>query len=558
MDKKEAPQTTLPKKLVGKKVFVGVGLFLALIVVVLLLVTRQNQPGKTTLPTATTPAAPTGNTYYVSKNGNNADGSSWATAWNELGNINWDKVQPGDTILIDGGKSGMIYSSTLTIPKSGTADAPITIKMASDAGRNGQVKIFGGRNTPLPYCGQAGYNGQNAGVRGSGIDFGSSAHIIVDGTKWDGLQVYGHSSDGVEYNGASDITLRNAEIFDNGSISGSNTDRPGVHPVGTNLVFDQVNVHDNGQDGFQTGGPVNNFTLRHSWLHNARSNPSQGANVAFNYPCTHEDGIQIYSGGTQKNFLIEDSVFGPGLMQGLLLGDNHVAPTAVLDNVTIRNDLFIQSFQGTNIMGYRVWPSREFVNDQHWTIDHITSYTITGDQVIVGGTGHQITNSVFYGGKFDFNNPLAASSGNCLYKTSGKSSYLAGKTVDPRFVSNVDSYTASVSLDALGKTNFSLQSSSPCQGKGSSMRSVAQLISSAKSSSQPSRQRTSAPTSPLSAWYGDTTQTCGTSAPAPARGAGADRSAWRAASNPPTVRGVFPNVCSATERLLLERLKHRT
>ncbi len=481
MQKTELTQTTLPKKHVGKKVFVGSLLFLVLAFPVLLLVTCQKQPAKT--PPTVSQTGATGNTFYVSKNGSNADGSSWATAWNEPGSINWDRVQPGDTILLDGGATSMTYSSTLTIAKSGSAGAPITIKMASEAGRNGQVQLFGGRSTPLPYCGQAGYNDQSAGVSGSGIDFGNSAYIIVDGTKWDGIQVYGHSSDGVEYSGASHITLRNAEIFDNGSISGSNTDRPGVHPVGSDLVFDQVNIHDNGQDAFQTGGPVNNFTLRHSWLHNARSNPSQGANVAFNSPCTHQDGIQIFSGGTQTNFLIEDSVFGPGLMQGLLLCDNHVAPAAVLDNVTIRNDLFIQSYQGTNIMGYRVWPSREFVDDQHWTIDHITSYTITGDQVIVGGTGHQITNSVFYGGQFDFNNPLAASSGNCLYKTGGKSAYIGGKTADPQFVSNVDAYTTSVSLDTLGKTNFSLQPTSPCQGKGSSIRSVAQLISTAKRSS---------------------------------------------------------------------------
>jgi len=183
-------------------------------------------------------------------------------------------------------------------------------------------------------------------------------------------------------------------------------------------------------------------------------------------------------------------------MQGLLLGDNHVAPTAVLNNVTIKNDLFIQSFQGTNIMGYRVWPSREFVNDQHWTIDHITSYTITGDQVIVGGTGHQIINSIFYGGQFDFNNPLADSAGNCLYKTSGKNTYVKGKSADPKFVSNVDSYSAGVSLDALSKTNFALQPSSPCQGKGTSIRSVAQLISTAHHASQASTRLAPAASAP--------------------------------------------------------------
>lgn len=556
MNKKEAAQTTLPRKLVGKKIFVGILLFLVFTFPVLLIALHQNQPGKNASAPGATPTAPAGNTFYVSKSGNNADGSSWTTAWNELGNINWGRVQPGDTILIDGGTHGMTYSSTLTIGKSGTVSSPITVKMASDAGRNGQVKIFGGRSTPLPYCGQVGYSAQSSGERGHGIDFGSSSHIIVDGTKWDGIQVYGHSSDGVEYSGASYITLRNAEIFDNGSISGSNTDRPGVHPVGTNLLFDQINAHDNGQDGFQTGGPINNFTLRHSWLHNARSNPSQGAGVAFNYPCTHQDGIQIFSGGTQTNFLIEDSVFGPGLMQGLLLGDNHVAPPAVLNNVTIRNDLFIQSYQGTNIMGYRVWPSREFVNDQHWTIDHITSYTITGDQIIVGGTGHKITNSIFYGGQFDFNHPLAASSGNCQYKTKGKDSYLGGKTVNPAFVGQVASYTANVSLDTLSHTDFSLQPSSPCQGKGSSIRSVAQLISTAKHTSKASPQLTSATTVPLLAGYCSGSLSCVSNVLTPTLVP--TRSPGTLALNLSPVRMVLTNVCFVTESPLLDRLKHRT
>src|SRR5205807_1143531 len=48
-------------------------------------------------------------TWYVSKNGNNADGLSWATAWNELNQINWSVVQPGETIQVDGGSQSMTY-----------------------------------------------------------------------------------------------------------------------------------------------------------------------------------------------------------------------------------------------------------------------------------------------------------------------------------------------------------------------------------------------------------------------------------------------------------------
>src|SRR6266567_1369019 len=76
--------------------------------------------------------------YYDSKNGSNADGLSWSTAWNDVNQINWSVVNPGDTIVIDGGSTacpsnydftstrpgincGMLYNSTLTIEKSGTA-----------------------------------------------------------------------------------------------------------------------------------------------------------------------------------------------------------------------------------------------------------------------------------------------------------------------------------------------------------------------------------------------------------------------------------------------------
>ena len=96
-------------------------------------------------------------TYYISKNGNNADGLSWATAWNELNKINWSLVQPGDTLLLDGGSQSTTYTTTLTIGKSGTQADPIIVKRATDAGHNGQVILFGGRSVPLPYCGQVNY-----------------------------------------------------------------------------------------------------------------------------------------------------------------------------------------------------------------------------------------------------------------------------------------------------------------------------------------------------------------------------------------------------------------
>ena len=52
-------------------------------------------------------------TYYISKNGNNGNGISWTTAWNELDQINWSIIQPGDIIEIDGGSTACDYPVTV-------------------------------------------------------------------------------------------------------------------------------------------------------------------------------------------------------------------------------------------------------------------------------------------------------------------------------------------------------------------------------------------------------------------------------------------------------------
>src|SRR6266566_2137235 len=199
-------------------------------------------------------AGASSHTYYVSKTGSNADGLSWATAWNELSQINWSVVQPGDTILLDGGSSQMVYTTTLTIGKSGTRGSPITIERATDAGHNGKVVLFGGRSTPLPYCGQSNYTYQPAPVA-NGIVFGPASWIVIDGMNWHGISIYGFNSHGVDMTGnPSNDTLRNMEIYDIGSVSQSggaespDTGGHGIYLTGANLTFEQMDIHDNADD----------------------------------------------------------------------------------------------------------------------------------------------------------------------------------------------------------------------------------------------------------------------------------------------------------------------
>jgi len=62
--------------------------------------------------------------YYVSKNGNNSDGLSWTSSWNEMNQINWANINPGDTIWLAGGT----YTTSLSPRASGTTGNLIYIK----------------------------------------------------------------------------------------------------------------------------------------------------------------------------------------------------------------------------------------------------------------------------------------------------------------------------------------------------------------------------------------------------------------------------------------------
>lgn len=418
---------------------------------------------------------PGGHTYYVSKKGSNSDGLSWATAWNELNQINWSKVQPGDVILLDGGSKEMVYTTALTFEKSGTATAPVTVERATEAGRNGKVVIFGGRSTPLPYCGQTNYTYQTTGVLSNGVVIGDAAWIIFDGMRWGGISIYGYNYAGMSiYNKASNDTIRNVEIYDNGYADqgGDGTwspDGKGVAVSGSDITFEHVNIYDNGTDAFQSGG-LHNFTVRRSWLHITREDPRQPG-LPFNQ-CRHQDGLQIWGGGIQTGILIEDSILGPGLKEGTILGQTPFPGNngAVVNNVTIRNTLFTNKV--INIMGY------SGMKEQNWTIDHVTVFS-PGNAIGIWleGSGHVVTNSIFYSGQVVLPDGLASSSGNCQWQTTKNTSTIVGQTVDPMFVDNVAALPQDPPLAQIANTNFALQAASPCAGKGSSVTSVAQLIS---------------------------------------------------------------------------------
>ncbi|MFK7802470.1 MAG: hypothetical protein AB8G95_12615 [Anaerolineae bacterium] len=258
------------------------------------------------VPTAT-PISNNGNAYFVSRNGSNGDGRSWASAWNELNQINWSVLQPGDTVFLDGGSNSMTYRTTLKPAKSGTNNDPILIQLSSENGRDGQAIFFGGNSVLLPECGQRSWNQSewnNAGDNSILFEKGVS-YVTVDGRKRQGIVIHGWKADGVKFvsdrinNGRDDntknITLRYMEIYNNGNIrrqsdgSSSNLYYPdhassGIEISGVGHKFEFMEIHDNASDAIQSGytnpsgGVYNNmddFTLTDSWLYNMRPHSGQ-------------------------------------------------------------------------------------------------------------------------------------------------------------------------------------------------------------------------------------------------------------------------------------------
>ncbi len=426
------------------------------------------------LPTPPTPPPQhlTGNShlYYISKNGKNGDGLSWSTAWNELDQINWSAIQPGDTVLIDGGSQQMIYTTTLSIGKSGTQTEPITIKKATNAGRNGHVIIFGGRKTPLPYCNQPNYTVQTSGINATGISIGSASWIVIDGGNWNGITIHGTGEEAIYFNnGSSNVTLRNLETYDNGAIDGSSPAAwgGGILIYGSNHIFDRVNIHDDAGDAFQPSGM--NITITRSWLHQTREDPTQPG-TPFNQ-CEHQDGYQIWDGGTHTNITIENSIIGPGEKEGTILGQTAFGSSqaAIVNNVTLKNDLFINKV--INIMGY------SGIKETGWNIDHVTVIGLKSTVALwLEGGNNSVTNSIFVNGHIVLPDGLANASGNCQWNTDGITAALEGQTVDPQFMTDSSSFNDSTPLVQIAGTNFAVQPNSPCAGKGSSITSATQLI----------------------------------------------------------------------------------
>lgn len=372
--------------------------------------------------------------YYVSKDGDNHDGLTWDTAWNEFDQIDWDVIVPGDIVLIDGGERGMTYKTPMTVGASGTANKPITIRASEQQLRNGSIILHGGRETPLPYCGQPEYEFQTENVNKHGLVFSDQSWIVFDGGAWGNMTITGFNAAGVYLNElTSYVTLKNIEILDNGKAFQDDAglwypDLPGIRLAGESIHLENLSIHDNGQDSIQSldgDNNIENFKLHRSWLYNLRPHPID-TDVAFNN-CRHTDGLQIFAGGEVRGVNISQSIIGPGFMQGIILGQT-LTPNgdyAIVNQVLMQDVLFLKA-NGNNIMGY---PNQQ---QENWVMDRITIYCPNTEFkcIRLGGDSHQITNSVLAKGDIYLPDGVQSTSNNCQWETGDR---LVGMSIDPQF-----------------------------------------------------------------------------------------------------------------------------
>lgn len=386
----------------------------------------------------------------------------------------------------------MVYSTALTVKASGLAGLPVTVRLSSEAGHNGTAVVFGGRSTALPYCDQSSYAASGS-ARSAGITVAGQSNVVIDGSHRSGFMVYG-AQNGVDLasDATSFVTLRNLEIFDNGTFStwanGYRTDGDGVLLAGHDITIDRDLIHDNGQDEIHdryTGAlnnnshaALSNITVSNSWLYDHRGDPlfpgygfNAGAQAVAAQNCTHVDGLQIWGGGLhQKNLTFDHDLFGPMIAQGVYPGDQD---NASFDNVTVTNSLFLDVLNHS-IIGDSI--ATDSTTPHGWLIDHITSYqapsppgTRPRGAVDLAGTGHTVQQSIFVDGYFTTAASLAAS-GNDWF---GGDAVPGGRHVDPGFpalpTTDNPSYHAIEALDLI-------PTCTACVGIGSPLHSVDDLL----------------------------------------------------------------------------------
>jgi hypothetical protein len=206
-------------------------------------------------------SASAANFYVDSGVSSSGNGTSWSNAWKNFSNINWNSIEPGDTIYISGGSSSKTYRETLEIEKSGTSGNPITITRGVDQGHDGTPIIDGqqSRSAGVLSDGRNHVRIKNLSIRNHSVNGirirNTNAGLIVEGNE----VMCGNGSGsprGIDVRNSSNFIVRGNTVTAPYSTPGQ-TDGIYIQANGSGWVIEDnfvmiSNTQDNGHsDGLQ-------------------------------------------------------------------------------------------------------------------------------------------------------------------------------------------------------------------------------------------------------------------------------------------------------------------
>jgi hypothetical protein len=390
-------------------------------------------------------------TYYVSKNGDNTDGLSWKTAWNEMDQIHWSELSPQrhDSLVIDGGERRMVYQKPLIFQIQPFYYA-LPVSVSSEDGHSGQAIIAPGNTV-------------------NGIEINSGG-IQLNGSRRSGLRVYGAKS-GVRINssGPYPFSVKNIEAS-HCTEAGLNVNNA-YYPVSVS----QMILHDNATNVLvqHGGGYPGVASLTKCWIYNS------------NYS-VDSDGVRVdgpLAGPPMQAAVLNNCVIGPGLRDGF--------SNSTSSRPTLTNCLFINATR-KNVSSYSISLQNctSFMTRLNPSGSAHSALKLQGTGLPYGTPGTLVNNSIVYGGMVEV--PLTISlpyppysvpfpisvSGNTQFQTTGNTTVLSPTMVNPLFVSPVGLLPNVTPIPILMALDFSLRPSSPAQGTGSSVTSIHNLLKS--------------------------------------------------------------------------------
>lgn len=357
---------------------------------------------------------------FISAEGDGSSGRSWESAWTDFDEIVWSDVSSGATIWVDGGNCG--ESTTYNSPLVISVD-DVRVKRSNQPGRCGQINHNGqpgDTSKPLVQCGTTGWESPlTQGAVGISIQ---ANDVTIDGGDWAGWRIHGWSTAGLDIHPTvKRFELSHTEIHNNGRMDAAGNgydgisvaanavmpNQPGIRLAGDDIVLARNLIHDNGQDAIQSrwnAESPTNVTISESWLANLRrwerssatawpnGGPKHGLEESWNF-CSHTDGLQVYSGGEWSAIKIEDSFFGPGLTNGLILGDSE----ASVHELTMLNTTVYKSADN-DVMNH------PYASGSRWNLDRLSVVSpelrAGKKQLWLRGYEHTVSRSVFVGGGY--------------------------------------------------------------------------------------------------------------------------------------------------------------